>query len=489
MSVSINDLKGFDFSDKYLNIHEKFSIKKDGKQVDFKIVKSEKYHEDDIDKYFIEFEYRTVNRLIKRSQHYRNPFEVFREVENDIIKSNNIFNQKSFLIKIVLTEFNPKFDKWEELTRVLTSEVDILKLYPNYKSSKIPQDLSKEELAEYLDKFSKYDLESLLSNLSILDFEIFYQNTWGEDYEYLIEKAFSVNIFGEEIFTRFIFEIINQKRHEYYIENILKNYGFEIDKYNIMVSMVYSVLNWNFNRRYETRYSRLEKLSNNEKIEFKKEYFDEMNKINRKIENEFYKYQSKNNSQEIDFNNLNNSLSKSEYVKYLMNISSDSKAEYVMRYKIPNDYGNLKSFQTAALNHGHIQFGNSKDTLSYYTVSQLKRVLKKYELKLEGNKNNLMDRIKDNLSDEIVNKEFPKKYYSITEKGQEYIEKYEYLTNTSDLPANFTIDEFEEICSLNPNFRPEDILKCLYEENWIIWDESLGNEPINRYKKSLEVTR
>ena len=477
MSILIKDLKGFDFSDKYLNIHEKFSIKKDGKQVDFKIIKSEY---GDVDEYRIEYNYHAAGRLINRSQHYKNPFEIFREVEDDIIKSDNIFNQKSILIKNFLIEFNPNFDKWDELTKELTSKVDILKFHPNYKSSKVPQDLSKEELSEYFDKFSKYELESLFRNLSILDFEIFYQNTWGEDYEYLIEKAFSVNVFGEEVFNWTIFDIINQKRNEFYIEEILKNYGFEIEKDDMVVSIVYSIINSSFghgNRFYNEKLLRLQRLSKRDKITLNEEYFQKMKKVNKIIENELNNYNEKHN-QKIDFDNPNNLLSKLGYVKNLIKISSDSKAEHIMRYKIPNDHGDVYAFQTAALNHGHIQIGNSKDNLSQYLIVDLRNVLKKYGLKLDGNKTHLINRIKENLSDEIVNKEFPKRYYSLTEKGREYIEKYEYVTNANNLPANFTFDEFEEICDLNPSFKPVDIMNCLTEEKWIIWDKSLGNEPM-----------
>ena len=121
MTISINDLKGFDFSDKYLNIHENFSIKKDGKQVDFKIVKSENYYGDNIDRYWVEYKYHSNCELIKESQHYKNPFEIFNIVENDIVKSDKILSQKFILIKNILEEFNPDFDKWGELTKKLTS--------------------------------------------------------------------------------------------------------------------------------------------------------------------------------------------------------------------------------------------------------------------------------------------------------------------------------------------------------------------------------
>lgn len=439
MSVSINDLKGFDFSDKYLKVHEKFSIIKDGKQVDFKIVNSEKFHDDDIDEYWIEYEYHAAGQLIHRSQHYKNPFEIFNSVENDIVKSDDIVHKKSILIKNILEEFNPNFDRWDELTKKLSSKINILEFYPNYQSSKIPQDLSKEELAEYLDKFSKYELESFFTNISLLDFEIVYQNIWGEDYEYLIRKAFSANILGEKLFSRAIYDIINQKRQEHYIELVLKNYGFETEKYDMMVSIIYSIINSTFvhDRTFDSKFSRLQQLNRKDKISINEDYIQKMKKIDRIIRKELYNTPIPS-SMKIDYDSLNNSLSKLEYVKNLEKISSNSKSDFIMRYKTPNDYGEVKSFQTAALNHGHIQIGNSKDNLSLYTTNTLRGVLKKYGLKSTGNKIHLINRIKENLSDEIVNSEFQEKYYSLTKKGQEFIDKYGYLVDITILPANFT---------------------------------------------------
>ena len=475
MSILISDLKGFDFSGKYLRIHEEFSIKEDGKQVDFKIDKDGDY---DSDQYWIEFTYYTNNRIMHQSRQYNNPFLYFKEVENFIEKNDKFNNQKTILIKNALEEFNPDFVKWDELTNRLSSEIDILKLFPDYKSSKIPQDLSKKDLAKYLDKLSKFELETLFEEISMLDFEIFYQSLWGEDYEYFIKKAFTSHFLGEKFFSHAIYDIIDQKRREYYIGTILEEYGFNINEYDLMVPVIDSIINYDFNRRVDSRNLRLQKLIKREKIDLENIDFEKLDKISQLRENVFNDHDNQNYRNKFDFNNLDNLLTKSAYIYVLKAISSTSKSEIVMKYKIPRENYDDNSIQKIALNNGHIKLGNAKDNLYFYTATELKNVLKKYGLKVTGNKIHLINRIKENLSDEVVNTEFPKVYFTLTEEGQEYLDKYYFLGEFySVLPPNFTIEEFNQICISNPEISPDEIIKCLVNENWLIWDEKLGEEP------------
>lgn len=145
MTISIDDLKGFDFSKKYLKIHENFTIRKEGKQVDFKI---EEHESDEKKLFLIEYKYFTNNNLIIRKTPYKNPFEIFQEVEKDITKSDEKLNSQAILIKKLLEIYNPDFDCWEEITRDLTGEVNILKLYPNYESSENPSGFIKRRVSQ-----------------------------------------------------------------------------------------------------------------------------------------------------------------------------------------------------------------------------------------------------------------------------------------------------------------------------------------------------
>ena len=357
MNISINDLKGFDFSNKYLNIDENFYIRIDGKQVNFNIVENE-YGTDD--EYMLKYEYYDKFRLVKSSSFLKNPFDIFREVEKNIVKSESILDNKSFLIKHILKDFNPNFNDWTELSKKLSEDVNLLKLFPNYKSSKIPQNLSKKDLAKYLDKFTKYELETLFNEFSILDFEIFYQNTWGEDYEYLIKKAFSINILEEKFLDWSIFRIINEKRSNFYIATILKNNNFDVDKYDSMVPAISSIIHFETNEGVINNL-KLDKFIKDNNIDLNNYRGDDLldkikelkNKCYSNYNNEGYYYDKSY------FNNLDDCMVKSKYVFVLKAISSSSKSPIVMRYKIPKEDRDEDSVQTIALNNGHIKYGNS----------------------------------------------------------------------------------------------------------------------------------
>ena len=428
--ISINDLKGFDFSKKYLKISENFSIKINGKQVDFKIEPKDRHYNPDVTGYFIKYEYMGNNRLIKQGCDFRNPFEIFKEVERDIMKSDEELNQKTMLIKNCLKEFSPDFDRWDELSKKLTSNVNILELYPNYKSSKIPQNLSKKDLAKYFYQMSKYDLEDFFKDLSMIDFEIYYQNLYGEDYEYFIRKAFTSYFMGEEYFNFDIYRLINIKRRYFHIESVLKDYDFDCDKYSFIVAKVYLMIHPNFSKsRQESEFERLMQIKYNNERDMRRQ--NNTNKIIKR-------------NMQTNFNNLDDSLTKSKYVYVLKAISSNSKSQIPLRYKIPNENRDKDSVQTIALNNGHIKYANSRDLLSMYTGGELESVLRRYELKVSGKKNDLIERIKENLSDNQINKEFTKKYFILTEKGQNYLDKYYYLAEFySVIPPNFTLEEFE----------------------------------------------
>ena len=307
MDISVNDLKGFDFSEKYVTIHEKFFINFRGKQIDFKIIKN------DYNQIWIQYKYYAENQVVKNSIPFKNPFEIFNEVEESIVQSDEKLNHKSILIKKLLEDLNPDFDNWNELTKKLSGEVNFIELYPNYESSKFPQNLSKEELSDYLDKFSKYELEKLFKDFSILDFELFYQNLWGEDYEYLIRKAFSINLFGEEYFDSKIFQEINKKRQYEYVNCILKKYFLKVDD-DSTISFIRSIVNddvdndsRDINRIIFQRKIKEENIDLNDITE------EDSKKI-LDLKNEIYAPDnSKSYFTKVNFNNLDDSLIKSKY--------------------------------------------------------------------------------------------------------------------------------------------------------------------------------
>ena len=101
--------------------------------------------------------------------------------------------------------------------------------------------------------------------------------------------------------------------------------------------------------------------------------------------------------------------------------------------------------------------------------------MRKYNLKVSGNKQELINRIKDNLSIQQINEEFPSNddTWNLSQEGTEYLNRYYYLTLLKPfIPSVFNLAEFNEICELNPEFSPEIILYALINENWIITDDA-----------------
>jgi len=62
-----------------------------------------------------------------------------------------------------------------------------------------------------------------------------------------------------------------------------------------------------------------------------------------------------------------------------------------------------------------------------FKVSELKEILKQYDLKVSGKKDELIERLGENLSDDELKKHFKSKNYQISEKGLEFLNKNSYI--------------------------------------------------------------
>ena len=102
----------------------------------------------------------------------------------------------------------------------------------------------------------------------------------------------------------------------------------------------------------------------------------------------------------------------------------------------------------------------------------------------------MIERIKENLTDEVINKEFPDRLFTLTDEGEKYLEDNYYLAEFYHvIPENFSLEEFDIICKENQDISPDEIISCLVNEKWLTWDESLGKKPDNfngEYKVKLE---
>ena len=82
------------------------------------------------------------------------------------------------------------------------------------------------------------------------------------------------------------------------------------------------------------------------------------------------------------------------------------------------------------------------------TVSDLKEILKAHNLKVSGKKDELIERLGDNLSAEELEEIFPEKSYELSAEGQKFIDENDYVLFYEDnynLKRAFTPSEFERI--------------------------------------------
>ncbi len=74
------------------------------------------------------------------------------------------------------------------------------------------------------------------------------------------------------------------------------------------------------------------------------------------------------------------------------------------------------------MDKGYLVVGNAFDTLENQKATDIKELLRAHSLKLSGKKADLLQRIKENLSEEQISAQFPEKYFALTEKGREELD-------------------------------------------------------------------
>ena len=74
---------------------------------------------------------------------------------------------------------------------------------------------------------------------------------------------------------------------------------------------------------------------------------------------------------------------------------------------------------------GFIYQGTSIDTLELMSAPVVKRILGNHKLKKTGNKNELLERVYDNIIEEELSKEYSERRLIITNSGKELLKKYD----------------------------------------------------------------
>lgn len=377
-------------------------------------------------------------------QKYLNPYAPL-----DLSFSNVIKENKEIRITNLLEKYNNAAVDYHKLYNELSkANYNLLTFNPDFTTNKFPTDLNKEELCEYFNQMNQTELNALIKSFSAMEFELFDSLLWGEDSDYFYYNCFGNNYGSFRSKYNTVFKI----KTEYYIFLILEKYGFEIDEKDInkIFLILYDKPQYNLN---DTSYD----LEDLEDIYIKSKYLDFLNSIK-----QFgTKYRPIDPKEDARF----------EMMKE-MHPSRTKFEDYVSRNTVNDIHNKYIDF---AIKNKHLEKESGLSRITYTSNDDIKEVLRKYNLKVSGNKTELINRIKDNLSIEQINEEFPSndQTWNLSQEGQEYLNKYYYLTVLKPfIPSVFNLSEFNEICEFNPEITPENILYALVYEDWIIAEDA-----------------
>lgn len=111
-------------------------------------------------------------------------------------------------------------------------------------------------------------------------------------------------------------------------------------------------------------------------------------------------------------------------------------------------------------------------------VSDLKEILKEHNLKVSGKKDELIERLGENLTDEELKKHFKSKTYQISEKGLEFLSENSYILyiyNNSDISRVFYPSEIGKIFE-ERQYSEDEIHEIILKYLKRIFDEKLTQE-------------
>lgn len=98
--------------------------------------------------------------------------------------------------------------------------------------------------------------------------------------------------------------------------------------------------------------------------------------------------------------------------------------------------GNVKAILNKLFEGGFIKYASVEETVKHQTVPKIKELLKSHRLKLAGNKNVLIERVLQNISEEEIFNSFPNKYYEVTDLGLHELKSNQGLLYIHNNPIN-----------------------------------------------------
>lgn len=190
--------------------------------------------------------------------------------------------------------------------------------------------------------------------------------------------------------------------------------------------------------------------------------------------------------------NLNEIYCAKLYEKYPLNF----KYAYVcfLRYVNENPgkvefpvFNNIDGFKLKkqAVKDNYFTLGDPVYSISNYTISDIKKVLKKYDLKVSGKKDELIERISKNLSDDEINNEFENSTFVLTPEAEKFLEENKYLVyyDKNDLSTSISLEKYESL------FKKAKITDSIYDVLYSYYadliNEDVNNKQWHQYRTDL----
>ena len=143
-----------------------------------------------------------------------------------------------------------------------------------------------------------------------------------------------------------------------------------------------------------------------------------------------------------------------------------------------------------ALEDEFLEEGNPLVAAKSATVKDIKEILKEHDLPVSGKKDDLIERLGENISEEELKKAFPKKVLSISDKGLEFIDKNRYVLyydKASQVRTHIEVEEYDNVFEEKDNWSDEDIYSTLSQYLVKREDDLVGKKDWGAYRYNFMI--
>ena len=142
-----------------------------------------------------------------------------------------------------------------------------------------------------------------------------------------------------------------------------------------------------------------------------------------------------------------------DYVLYLNSFTKKVSKNFSHGFNVDED-----SLKSQAISEEFIEYGSPLISARKSTVNDLKEILKSHGLKVSGKKEELIERLGENLDDSELERYFPEKSYRLSQKGFEFLSK------------NYPIIYIYENDALSSVVSSKDIVRLFEEKSYSMND-------------------